>query len=169
MSSNCKAPTHADEADEQVSDSSKAKDIIRISVNATKSLASLSRREALNAVRILKEQRAMDGLVLSLLIKHDLIGAAAFIVEKLSKPQPARQQPKQKLGLSLRHRMVNSKQLGSPQTPEKPARSSRLYQELSEDKDLAEKSRRSVSQHIIRLINTKPLSLGEGCLFIQAY
>ena len=59
-------------------------DIISTSIESLRRLASLSRREAFNVIRMLKEQRAMDELVLSLLIEHDPIGAASFIVENLS-------------------------------------------------------------------------------------
>ena len=80
ISSSTTATTHTDEGDMHTSNLSKAKDIIQTSVEATESLASLSPREALNVIRILREKNVMDGLVLSLLIRHDESIAAASLI-----------------------------------------------------------------------------------------
>jgi len=172
------ATDHGEEGDVQTRNSSEARDIIRAAVESAQCLASLSRREALNIIRILKEQKVMDGLVLSLLIKHDPICAGSFIVEKLSSSlltadasnrtvsaSAHDRQEKSKVMkrvIPIRQRMIKRQSLGiAPAPMEKTTHDvtkttkSPLYEELAGDKTLAESVRRFVSQHIINLLKTK--------------
>ncbi|KAL7540740.1 hypothetical protein ACHAXR_010344 [Thalassiosira sp. AJA248-18] len=182
------AKSHGEEVDMHVSNSSEIKDIIRTTVESAKCLASLSRREALTVIRILKDQqRVMDGLVLSLLIDNDAVCAASFIVEKLSSgPTPFAQtsnsahhevsdvkEPKMKRVLPLRQRMIGVQaSVGRVLVPAETV-PSRLFKELVEDKSLAENVRHFISQRIILLLKTKKgmegTRFGEASLLIQAY
>ena len=155
---------------------SEAKDIICTAVKSAQCLASLSRREALAAIRILKESGVMDGLVLSLMMEHDTVGAVAFVVEKLSsgptsmsaemvaKPEPTR------FARSLRQRMVGSNTTPVKQLPLRPV-PSQLYRDLIEESELAGNVRGFLSQQMAHLVKTRQGSetrLGESSLLIQA-
>ena len=175
ISSSTTATTHTDEGDMHTSNLSKAKDIIQTSVEATESLASLSPREALNVIRILREKNVMDGLVLSLLIRHDeSIAAASFIVEKLSSSSstPDTTSTHDITNPTLDANDTKSDAI-SESAPAENTSTSRLFKELENDKMLAENVRRYISQRMIRLLETskskKGSSLREGNLFIKAY
>ena len=174
-SSTTATTTHADEGDMHTSNLSKAKDIIQISIKATERLSSLSPREALNIIRILREKNVMDGLVLSLLIRHDeSIAAASFIVEKLSSSSST---PDTKTSPDITSPMFNANNTesdaNSESAPTENISTSRLFKELENDKMLAENARRYISQRMIRLLETSKskegTSLREGNLLIKAY
>ena len=175
ISSSTTATTHTDEGDMHTSNLSKAKDIIQTSVEATESLASLSPREALNVIRILREKNVMDGLVLSLLIRHDeSIAAASFIVEKLSSSSstPDTTSTHDITNPTLDANDTKSDAI-SESAPAENTSTSRLFKELENDKMLAENVRRYISQRMIRLLETrkskKGISSRGGSLFIKAY
>ncbi|KAL7480482.1 hypothetical protein ACHAW6_006172 [Cyclotella cf. meneghiniana] len=72
-----------DEAD-SIGSGPEVSDIIQTSLKSAKSIASLSPSEACSVISMLREHEVMDELVMSLLLGQDPIGAAAFIVDKLS-------------------------------------------------------------------------------------
>mmetsp|Transcript_11755 Transcript_11755/g.23398 ORF Transcript_11755/g.23398 Transcript_11755/m.23398 type:complete len:1347 (+) Transcript_11755:48-4088(+) len=77
---------HSEEAENPISTKTgpSGADIMKTCIEATKKIASLSRCEAFNVIRMLKEENRMSGIVLDILISQDALGAATFIVENLT-------------------------------------------------------------------------------------
>ncbi|KAL9188690.1 hypothetical protein ACHAXT_007068 [Thalassiosira profunda] len=175
----------ARKADENPTNLSEAKDIVCTAVASTTKLATLSRREAINVIRILKEQKVMDGLVLSLLMEHEPIGAASFVVEGLSSKSMSSAmesgggvdgaiatRQNQKRALSLRQRMVGgtSPSIDGISSASASTAPSRLLKELEQDKSLAERARQFIMHQMLKAKqNDKTISLGEAALFVQAH
>eukprot|EP00804_Cyclotella_cryptica_P010226 CCRYP_016701-RB/>CCRYP_016701-RB protein AED:0.07 eAED:0.07 QI:60/0.66/1/1/0.66/0.5/4/103/1342 len=79
-----KASSNLTDEVDSMGSGAKVSDIIQASVESAKSIASLSPSEAFSVICTLKEHEVIDELVLTLLLDHDPVGAASFIVEKLS-------------------------------------------------------------------------------------
>ncbi|KAL7541896.1 hypothetical protein ACHAWF_007043, partial [Thalassiosira exigua] len=168
------------------SDLSDAKSIVETSLEATRRLMALSRREALGAVRALRDERVMDGLVLSALMEHDPVGAASFVVEKLTSPPEvvatgpatakqdsdggrARSSDEERPKPTLRERT----NLGRPGDASGAIPvPSRFREELVRDGSLAENALRFLCRRICSLREEGDKtneSLGEATLFVRAF
>ena len=160
----------------------KAVNIVHISIEAARALASLSRRETYNTIQVLREcgSDVMSSLVMKLLLEVDEVEAASFIVEILSSAlssQTPMHERNKKIGLGasnngmipLRCRMINTKQI-------KNERNGRDVQictpsELLQDESATGKALSCLSKRIIeqsRMVG-KMFCFGKTALFVRAY
>lgn len=132
-----------------------------LAVESTRLLASLSKREAMDVIFVLRQEKIMEGLALSLLLDHDSIGAAAFVIEKMStrKVNGAPNDAK----TSLRRRMQKNK---DPSILKEPK--NQLELELAKDGALAAKAREILCQRIVAICSDAEAA-GEAALLIKAF
>lgn len=165
----------------------KAVNIIHTSVASAKALASLSRREACNVVRVLREcgKHVMSSLVLKILLDTDETEAASFIVEILSSsldpPKTASsnevnsvqvQNLAKRRSLTLNQRMIRNNQLHSESEVQTcTLRLETSPAELLEDQTITEAAFSCVSKRIIQQSQTvdERFCSGEASLYIRAY
>lgn len=164
----------------------KAVNVIHTSVASAKALASLSRREACNVVRVLREcgNHVMSSLVLQILLDTDEVEAASFIVEVISSsldvPTTASnevnsvqvQNLANRCSLSLNQRIIRSNQLHSEsEVQDCTLRLDTSPAELFEDQTTTEAALSCMSKRIIQHSHTveEQFCLGEASLYIRAY
>ena len=154
----------------------KAINIIYSSVASVKALASLSRREACNVVRVLREcdNSVMPSLVLKILLDTDKDEAAAFVIETLSssliKPPKTSQTidsgvSSKKRSLPLNQRIIRSKQIHNEgKTPEQNL-------DLLEDPTITQAALRCFSRTIMELSRTaeEQFCIGKTSLYTKAH
>ncbi len=160
--------------------------IIHTSVASAKALASLSRREACNVVRVLRESgsHVMSSLVTEILLDIDEAEAASYIVEILSNSlnpstnatsndsKQARVQSITKSGpLPLKQRMIHNKQYVERKVQACNLQLDTSVAELMQDQTIAEAALSSVSRCIIQQSRTveKQFCLGKTSLYVRAY
>jgi hypothetical protein len=163
----------------------KAINIIHSSVASVKALASLSRREACNVVRVLREcdNSVMPSLVLKILLDTDEDEAASFVIEKLSsssiKPPKISQTidsgvSSKKRSLPLNQRIIRSKQIHNESKTNRgkaPEQNSSPIEDLLEDPAITEAALRCFSRTIIQLSRTaeEQFCTGKTSLYTKAY
>jgi hypothetical protein len=178
---------------EEVDLDENAVNIIHTSVESAKSLALLSRREACNVVRVLREcgDHVMCSLVLQLLLDTDEAAAASFIVEKLmsSLNSPAKstriydstvssneintdfsQGITKRQSLPLNQRIICNFQFHNKFENHR-ALKNLSPMELLEDRTITEAALSCMSRRIVQLsqIIEEQICFGEASLFIRAY
>lgn len=165
----------------------KTLNIIHTSIESAKALASLSRREACNVVRVLREsgKHVMSPLVIKVLLDIDEAEAASFIVEVLSSSfedppsiassngihQASRRNIKS-FPLPLSQRMIHNKKLRG----EIEGRACTLQlvtssEELLEDQTIMEAALSCMSRCVIQQsrVVEKQFVLGKATLYIRAF
>ncbi len=162
--------------------------IIHTSVASAKALASLSRREASNVVRVLREsgRHIMSPLVVQILLDIDEAEAAAFIVEVLSSSfeehptikssngihQAGRRNITKSVPLPLNQRMIHNKQLrGKTEVQACNLQLVASSAELLEDQSITEAALNCMSRCIIQQSRAieKQFVLGKTTLFVRAF
>lgn len=144
----------------QNSRSAENESVKKLAVESTRLLASLSKREAMNVICVLRREKIMEGLTLSLLLDHDPIGAAAFIVEMMTRTVNGTANDAK----TLRRRMEKNKH---PSFSKEPTEN-QLKTELTKDGALAAKATELICQRIVAIYSDAEAS-GEAALFIKAF
>ena len=144
-----------------LSDGAENESVQNLAVESTRLLASLSKREAMNVICVLRQEKVMEDLALSLLLDHDPIGAAAFVVEKMTTQKMNGTSNDAKT--SLRRRMQKNKDQGFSKGPAE----SQLKTVLAKDGELAAKASEFMCQRIVAIWSDAEAS-GEAALLIKA-
>lgn len=167
-----------------------ASDVVKASIKATRSIASLSQAEALNVTHMLRKYHVMDDLVLELLNDHDPVAGASFIVEKLStgfiygndtsstRRKSLRRQSSSSIDqhsrpIPLRQRILGNRgSIDNVVTPShqkvqhRSCSQSKLINALKENKSLVEQCMQSVSS---RVSKDTSICAGQVALFLRAF
>ena len=165
----------------------KTVNIIHTSIASAEALASLSRREACNVVRVLREcgNHVMSSLVIKILLDIDEAEAASFIVEILSTSldtptivsskdinEARRQSITKSRLLPLKQRLIYNKQLqGEKQVPASNLQVDTSPEEILKDQTITEAALRCMSRRIIQQSCTveEQFCLGNASLYIRSY